>query len=170
EVVNGCVAEFGVTSVIDLGCGDGNQLSLAQYPRYLGLDRSSTAVRMCIERFRHDATKSFLCYDPAELSDPAGWLSADLALSLEVIFHLIEDDVFNDYMRRLFDSAQRFVLICCNDTVDDQRSPHERHRAFTPWVERNRPEWVLDHRLDPPADIDLMSSFFLYAKKPESDL
>ncbi|HEU4546756.1 MAG TPA: hypothetical protein VFR88_10740, partial [Microlunatus sp.] len=51
EVVNGWVRDHGVTSVLDLGCGDGNQLSLADYPRYLGLDRSPTAVRACIERF-----------------------------------------------------------------------------------------------------------------------
>jgi cyclopropane fatty-acyl-phospholipid synthase-like methyltransferase len=164
EIVNGWVAQLGVTSVIDLGCGDGNQLSLADYPRYLGLDRSSTAVRTCIERFRGDQTKSFLRYDPEGLADPAGWFRADLALSLEVIFHLVEDSVFEDYMTRLFASANRYVVICSNDTADDEQAPHERHRDFTKWIERAEPDWRLESRVEKPADVDLMSSFFLYKK------
>jgi SAM-dependent methyltransferase len=164
EIVNGWVAEHGVTSVIDLGCGDGNQLSLAKYPRYLGLDPSATAVRRCIERFRGDDTKSFFAYDPASLSDPAGWLRGDLALSMEVIFHLIEDEIFNDYMTRLFDSAERFVVVCDTATTGDERAAHERHRDFTKWVATERPQWTLDKRVDPPADVDLQSSFFLFRK------
>jgi SAM-dependent methyltransferase len=164
EIVNDWVAELGVTSVIDLGCGDGNQLSLANYPRYLGLDPSPTAVRGCIERFRGDETKSFLAYDPSTLADPAGWLRADLALSMEVIFHLIEDEIFVDYMTRLFDSAERYVVVCNNATADDERAAHEKHRDFTKWVSTERPQWTLDKRIDPPADVDLQSSFFLYRK------
>jgi SAM-dependent methyltransferase len=164
EIVNGWVAELDVTSVVDLGCGDGNQLSLAKYPRYLGLDPSATAVRTCIERFRGDATKSFIAYDPSTLSDPAGWLRGDLALSMEVIFHLIEDEIFNDYMTRLFDSAERYVVICCNDTDADERVAHERHRDFTKWIDAERPQWKLEQRVDPPADVDLQSSFFLYKR------
>ncbi|HKN98832.1 MAG TPA: class I SAM-dependent methyltransferase [Pseudonocardiaceae bacterium] len=167
EVVNRWVAELGVTSVVDLGCGDGNQLSLAKYPRYVGLDMSATAVRMCIERFRGDPTKSFLCYDPAHLADPAGWLRGDLALSMEVIFHLVEDEVFTDYMTRLFDSAERYVVICCNDTFDDEQTPHERHRDFTKWIADHRPQWHLDRRVEPPSDVDLMSSFFLYRRSAD---
>ncbi|HVV21784.1 MAG TPA: class I SAM-dependent methyltransferase [Pseudonocardiaceae bacterium] len=164
RIVNDWVADLDVRSVVDLGCGDGNQLSLADYPRYVGLDRSATAVRMCIDRFRADPTKSFLRYDPDTLSDPAGWLRADLALSMEVIFHLVEDDVFADYMTRLFDSADRYVVICSNNTDDDELVPHERHRDFTRWVEDHQPEWKLDKRIDPPAGLHLMSSFFRYRR------
>ncbi|GAA4436348.1 hypothetical protein GCM10023148_42930 [Actinokineospora soli] len=164
SIVNGWVAELGVTSVIDLGCGDGNQLSLAEYPRYLGLDRSATAIKLCIERFADDPTKSFLRYDPVTLADPAGWLRADLALSMEVIFHLVEDEVFEDYMVRLFDSAERYVVICCNADDGGELGPTERHRDFTKWVADARPDWVLEHRVDPPEDVDLISSFFLYRR------
>jgi cyclopropane fatty-acyl-phospholipid synthase-like methyltransferase len=162
--VNAWVAELGVTSGVDLGCGDGAQLGLADYPRYLGLDRSGTAVRACVARFRDDPTRSFLRYDPEDLHDPAGWLRADLALSLEVIFHLVEDEVYEDYMNRLFDSAERYVVICSNDADGGQRAPHERHRAFTAWIAANRPVWRLERRLDPPAEAGLMSSLYLYRR------
>lgn len=168
DVVNAWVREYGVESVVDYGCGDGNQLALAEYPRYLGLDRSPTAIRTCIARFRDDRTKSFLHYDPEVLSDPARWLCADLALSMEVLFHLVEDDVFEDYLRRLFGSAQRFVAICSIDTSGGEGSPHERYRRFTEWIRANSPQWQLLRRVDPPRAVDLMSSLYLYARRPEA--
>ena len=44
EVLNRFVATHSVQSVIEFGCGDGNQLALASYPWYLGYDVSATAV------------------------------------------------------------------------------------------------------------------------------
>ena len=166
EVVNGWVRVHGVTSVLDLGCGDGNQLSLADYPRYLGLDRSATAIRGCIRRYRSDPSKSFLCYDPQTLADPAGWLRADLALSMEVLFHLVEDQVFDEYLRRLFDAADRLVVICSTDIWLPQTSPHERHRPFTQWVVEHRPQWQLVSSVAPPDDAGLVSSLYLFARNP----
>jgi SAM-dependent methyltransferase len=164
SVVNGWVAELGVTSVVDLGCGDGNQLALAEYPRYLGLDRSATAVKLCIERFADDPTKSFLRYDPVTLSDAAGWLRGDMTISLEVIFHLVEDEVFEDYMVRLFDSAERYVVICSIANDGSELAPTEKHRDFTRWIADARPDWELVQRVDPPQDVRLISSFFLYRR------
>jgi SAM-dependent methyltransferase len=166
SVANRWVAELGVTSVVDLGCGDGNQLALADYPRYLGLDRSPTAIRRCIARFRGDRTKSFLCYEPDQLSDSAGWLTADLALSMEVIFHLVEDRVYEDYMRLLFASAARYVLICSNDAAGGAVAPHMCYREFTAWVGAHCPEWELLRREDPPPGLALVSSCWLYGRRP----
>ena len=164
DVVNRWVRELGVTSVVDLGCGDGQQLALAEYPRYLGIDASGTAVRRCMARFADDRTKSFLRLAPGEFADPAGWLRADLALSMEVLFHLVEREVFEDHLRLLFSSARRWVVICSNDTDGGERVAHERHRSFTPWVAEHEPGWELRERLDPPDGVDLMSSLHLYEK------
>lgn len=164
EVVNGWVAELGVTSVVDLGCGDGTQLSLADYPRYLGLDRSATAITRCVERFADDPSKSFLRYDPVTLADPAGWFRADLALSLDVIFRLVEDEVYDDYMVRLFDSAERFVAICSDTAEDSAPTPEEKHRDFTEWIGLERPDWSLDRTVAPPEDLDTETSLFLYRR------
>jgi len=169
RVVNDWVKKYSMISVVDLGCGDGNQLTLASYQRYLGLDRSATAVSSCIRRFHDDPSKSFLRYDPETTSDPAGWLRADLALSLEVIFHLVEDDIREDYLRRLFASADRFVIICSSDRSDIPQGPHEHHRAFTPWVEKNAPGWTLMERIAPPAEIRMVSELFLYGRDASTD-
>jgi hypothetical protein len=44
EFLNGFVRDQGVRSVVEFGCGDGNQLSLASYARYVCLDVSRTAL------------------------------------------------------------------------------------------------------------------------------
>ena len=88
--------------------------------------------------FAADATKRFLRSD----SVPPG-LKADLALSLDVIYHLVEDHVFDAYMRRLFESARRFVIIYSSNADQETPAEHVRHRQFTRWVEHNRPGWHL---------------------------
>lgn len=150
EVLNTFVAEHRVGSVVELGCGDGHQLSLANYPRYLGLDVAPEAIRLCREQFAGDATKSFMLYDTRSFTDPAGFVTAELAMSLDVLFHLVEDDVFDGYLRHLFGAATRFVAIYSSDAELPDPARHVRHRAFTPWVEAHAPGWRLLSRVDNP--------------------
>jgi SAM-dependent methyltransferase len=163
EVVNRWVTDHEVTSVIDLGCGDGNQLGLATYPRYLGIDVSPTAIKRCVELFGSDQTKSFVAYDPTAWHDPAGWFRADLALSMEVIFHLVEDEVRDAYLRQLFASAERFVVICAYD-ADRPAAAHERYLKFTPWIAQHAPEWTLAEHVPHPAGLEILSDLYLYRR------
>jgi len=145
EVLNAFVKEQNIQSVIEFGCGDGNQLSLADYPKYIGLDVSKTAIRRCIERFKTNETMSFFLYDPDCFMDAAACLKCDLALSLDVVYHLIEDNSVETYFRHLFLSADRFVIVYSSDTETNSplQSAHVRHRRFTEWVERYHPDWAL---------------------------
>jgi hypothetical protein len=137
--LNRFVADNAMRTVVEFGCGDGNQLRLARYPSYLGLDVSRTAIKRCAELFHDDATKSFVFYDPALFEDRAGFLRADLALSLDVVYHLVEDDVFDRHLRQLTEAAERYVVVYASD--DDRRvaAPHVRHRRFTEWIEEQAP-------------------------------
>lgn len=139
-VLNDLVRSAGVQSVLELGCGDGAQLALASYPSYLGVDVSPAAVSMCSSRFADDRTKSFITLDSFHQDNP----TADLSLSLDVIYHLVEDRVFEDYMRDLFGAAKRLVAIYSSnsDAIADP-APHVRHRAFTEWVLHNMTGWRL---------------------------
>jgi SAM-dependent methyltransferase len=131
EVLSKFVSEHSVRSVIEFGCGDGNQLSLSNYPGYLGVDVSPTAVSRCRELFSEDATKEFLV-----LGDYRGE-RAELALSLDVIFHLVEDEVYEEYMHTLFVAAKRFVIVYASNTDETPKGEagHVRHRRFTDWVD-----------------------------------
>jgi hypothetical protein len=137
RVVNDFVRENSITSIIEYGCGDGNQLRSADYPRYLGFDVSPAAVSKCQQIFAQDPTKQFRL-----ISQYAGE-TAELTLSLDVIYHLVEDDVFDSYMCRLFDSATRFVMIYSSNELLEDEAKHVRHRRFTNWVENNRTRWTL---------------------------
>jgi SAM-dependent methyltransferase len=144
EVLNGLVREHGIRSVIEFGCGDGNQLTLAQYPSYTGYDVSETALTRCRTRFAGDATKRF-----RPMRDYDGE-QAELALSLDVVYHLVEDEVFETYMRTLFAASTRFVVVLASDRDDIPMAPadHVRHRQWTPWVARNMPEWQLARHVE----------------------
>jgi hypothetical protein len=166
EILNGFVAEHDVTSVIEFGCGDGNQLKLAEYPTYLGVDISVNAVERCSDLFRGDLSKQFLTTDEYRAE------RAEMALSLDVIYHLVEDEVFESYMNRLFDAAERFVVIYSSnhDAPPGPRDPHVRHRRFTEWVEAHQPAWRLLAHIPnryPSADDPFNGSFadfHLYAR------
>jgi hypothetical protein len=136
EVINGIVSERGISTVIEYGCGDGNQLTLAKYPSYIGFDVSPKAIKLCRTMFKGDHSKVFKL-----VSDYAGEKAA-LTLSLDVIYHLVEDEVYQQYMQTLFDSAERMVIVYSSD-FEAPQDRHERRRKFTTWVEANRPDWKL---------------------------
>lgn len=171
SVVNEVVREFAVASVIEFGCGDGNQLSLAIYPRYLGLDVSATAVKSCISRFMKDDTKSFLLYKQDCFADVAGFLRSDLALSIDVLYHLVEDSVYETYLAHLFGSADRYVIVYSSNLVSDGSEAHVKHRVVTSDIERMFGNtWKL-HRTVPNAfpaslgeEVGSSAQFFLYVR------
>jgi SAM-dependent methyltransferase len=138
-ILNGFVENNKITTVVEYGCGDGNQLKLANYPFYLGFDVSPRAISLCKDAFFTDKTKTFKL-----MSEYAGE-RAQLTLSLDVIYHLVEDDVFADYMERLFDSSTEFVIIYSSNTDENQlfTPDHITHRKFTNWIERERAQWRL---------------------------
>jgi hypothetical protein len=141
EVINNWVRELGIQSVIEFGCGDGNQLSLAHYPRYVGYDVSRTAVEMCRRKFQGDPSKQFKTLDEYRGE------TAELAMSLDVIYHLIENDVFEDYMKRLFNAATRYVIIYSSDQSVAADAAHVQQRRFTPWIDSNLTGWKLESRM-----------------------
>jgi len=154
QVLNGFVAEHCVQSVVEFGCGDGSQLTLAQYPRYLGLDVSRTSILRCAEHFASDPTKSFILYDPECFYDRAGLLQADLAISLDVIYHLVEDRVFSTYMAHLTQSARRYLIVYSSNKEGGESEPHVRHRQFTSWLGAHAPQWSLVEHLPNPYPFD----------------
>ncbi len=143
EILNSFVSDYGVTSVIEYGCGDGSQLSLAQYSNYIGFDVSPEALSNCLKKFEDDDTKTF------NLMESYSGETADLTLSLDVIYHLVESDVFEDYMGKLFNSSTRYVIIYSSNSDDNPEgtAAHVRHRHFSKWITDNKKDWKLLERI-----------------------
>lgn len=71
-------------------------------------------------------------------------ITCDLSLSLDVIFHLIEDKVFEEYMASLFSTSEKYVIIYSSNEDNMEKSlEHVKHRKFTNWIEENKKEWAL---------------------------
>jgi hypothetical protein len=171
EILNDFVSKCNIQTVIEFGCGDGNQLTLASYPKYIGLDISKTVIKKCIEKFCRDRTKSFFLYDQDCFADNGKIFTADLALSLDVLYHLIEKPVYEIYLLNLFDSAVRYVVIYSPDR-DAEVATHESHRRFTKDVERLISGWelfdVIENRYQPSAEVMeevSQANFYFYKRK-----
>lgn len=133
EVLNSFVQKKNIKNVIELGCGDGNQLKLASYENYTGFDVSEEAITICRTKFKDDHSKCF--YNNSFISKCR--FEAELVLSLDVIFHLTEDKIYEAYMQNLFELSQKYVMIYSSN-FDKRIAPHVRCRTFTNWVKINQ--------------------------------
>ncbi|MBE0596242.1 MAG: class I SAM-dependent methyltransferase [Desulfuromonadales bacterium] len=161
DVLNDFVRRNNIRNVIEFGCGDGNQLQLAAYDAYLGFDVSLTAIEKCRNLFAHDSTKTF-----KPINEYSGE-KAQLALSLDVIYHLVEDSVFEEYMSLLFGSSEEFIIIYSND-IDGglgETKPHVRFRKFSTWVGQHALGWELKQKISNRFPEASTADFFIYEKK-----
>ncbi|MDO8657397.1 MAG: hypothetical protein Q7K55_01555 [Candidatus Levybacteria bacterium] len=142
KIINDFIGKNRVKSILEFGCGDGNQLSLFKVKKYIGLDISRHIIKKCSEKMFTDKTKSFFLYDPKCFIDNQSLFKSDLTLSLEIIFHIIEGDIFNLHMEHLFNSSNKYVIIYSSNKNSAQKY-HVRHRNFTDWVSKNKPNWKL---------------------------
>lgn len=140
KIINKFIEDEGIERVIEFGCGDGNQISMLCVKNYIGIDISPTIIEKCKNKFKDDASKVFLTNEKY-LEIP---FKGMLALSLDVIFHLIEDDVFEKYISMLFDAAERYCIIyACDEDWLENDVTHVRRRKFTTWIADNLKDWRL---------------------------
>ena len=141
DYINTFVKNNEIRSVLEFGCGDGHQLALANYPDYVGLDVSETAIEKCRTLFALDTHKRFYRV-------PTLWpLTAELSLSLDVIYHLTENSVYSQHLKDVFGSATRFVILYTSDSdvVDPSlvSAEHVKHRPVCRDVTAGFPEWLM---------------------------
>lgn len=138
EVINSFLKNNEIELAIEFGCGDGNQLSLIKYKKYIGVDVSKEAIKICKNKFKGDETKDFVHIDNYKPK------LANLSLSLDVIFHLVEDSVFEMYMWELFNASKKFVIIYSSNFESQETvARHVKHRKFSDWISNNVEEYKL---------------------------
>lgn len=166
DILNEFVSKNNIKSVIELGCGDGNQLKYFQFPTYIGIDISSDAIEICKKSFQNDKSKSFIL--DSELSNQR----AELAISLDVLYHLIEVDIYNNYLAKIFNLSDKYVILYAyNSDSKENYGPHVKPRKFTDWVEQNRPDFKLTKHIPnkyPPVtgkeDTTSFADFYIFEK------
>jgi SAM-dependent methyltransferase len=140
RIVNGLIEDFRIQSLIDLGCGDGNLLSMIKVPKYTGVDVSATIINRHRGQYADDKNKTF--YSTAERDNYIN-KNYDVSLSMDVIFHLSEDDVFKHYIEDLFSLSSRIVIIYSSNHESYTKWVGYRHRNFTHFVAAHKPEFQL---------------------------
>ncbi|OIQ35924.1 MAG: hypothetical protein BM555_03690, partial [Crocinitomix sp. MedPE-SWsnd] len=99
--------------------------------------------------------------------------SAQLSLSLDVIYHLVEDKVFESYMTQLFNCSTSFVIIYASNEKDDGTfASHVKPRKFTDWVDENQPNFELQEKIpnkyqftEGDEESTSFADFYIYKKK-----
>ncbi len=124
DILNNFVRKENIKSVIEFGCGDGLQLLLSDYQEYLGVDISNEALKKCRERINKE-NYSFIHLD--EYNNE----KKELSLSLEVIFHLIDDKEYNEHINYIFNAAEKWVIIFSSNIDMETKNKHVKHRMFT---------------------------------------
>ena len=81
-------------------CGDGNNLKLyTKIPEYKGLDVSETVIAARKEEWAGRPSRTFALVD-AEAGPPRG-LVADMGMSLDVLYHVVEITLWKQYLENL---------------------------------------------------------------------
>jgi SAM-dependent methyltransferase len=136
EIINDFVEKNNINTVLEFGCGDGNQLTLANYHIYKGIDISEAAINICKNTFQNDLSKVFLTEHDGT--------KAELVLSLDVLFHIIDEKELHEYIFNLFRYATKYVIIYACDEIPNYDCPkHFKPKPFTNWINKNIMGWKL---------------------------
>ena len=143
DVINDFIKKNQIKTLIDYGVGDGNQLKLINTENltYTGIDVSEFIISKCKEDFKDDKTKLFIHVDDIDND-----LKADLVLSCDVIYHLIEDHVYKEYMNNLFSMSKKYVIIYAPN-INYNEAVHVKKCEFIDYIFDNFPNFNLIKRI-----------------------
>jgi hypothetical protein len=125
-----------IDTIVEYGCGDGFCASLINVKRYIGFDISDTAISFAKDRCAKLKSHTFFNYSNLSFDETAYIVKTQavsndiLNLSMDVIFHLVEDEIFEKYVRTLSYSPAKYTLILSSDH-DGCTYGHYRDRSYS---------------------------------------
>jgi hypothetical protein len=168
EILNKFTSEHKIESLIDYGVGDGNQLTIFELKniQYYGLDVSETIINKLKKIYKNDKNKNFEIIKDRYIS-----LQADLVISFDVLYHLIDDNIYMNYLHNLFTMSKKYVIIYSSN-FDNRKCEHVLHRQFKKDVEKFFPNYKLInfYKQKYPAKKEITnntsySDFFIFEKQ-----
>lgn len=139
--VNQLCASHNIDFVGEIGCGDGYVASLLDVPWYVGYDISPRAVAIARKVNAATPHKRF------EVINSAPSIAmAEVMLSMDVAYHLIEDQVLDDHLADLGRHSDRLVLIYGTDHEARTRASHVLHRNVSGRFLQINEGWEMVHR------------------------
>ena len=114
--------------LLDAGCGKGwltDALSTVGHD-VTGIDCSPTAIEICRKHRQGTFAEAAL----HEFSDPAGF---DAAISLDVMFHILDDDVWQRSLRNLAANLRSGGLLVLSDTDVEEQTTSGNYIVYRPF-------------------------------------
>ena len=158
EFINKFVIDHNCKNVIEFGSGDGNQMSYFNVPQYTGVDISEHIINSCKQKYKHLINKKFVTYDEYYKTSP----DFDLSLSLDVIYHLVDDNIYEKYMNDLFNSTKKYIIIYSTNVNETYNGSHIYNHKFTDYIDLNFPLANLLHHEPNPYPKLSGADFFVY--------
>ena len=125
DFINQFILENKIKSLLEYGCGDCNQLSMIECDRIIGVDVSETAIDICKTILPES---KFISLESEKFPKE----KTDLLLSLDVIYHLIEDNVYDKYISNIIKHGSEYLIIySANFESNSKFAKHVRPRKFT---------------------------------------
>ena len=159
DIVNSLINKLNIKKISDYGCGDGNQISLFEgFKEYHGYDISPYIVGKCTEKYKN-RTDMYFHYDKNELP------KSDLSLSLDVIYHIMDDNVLENYLTFMFNNSDKYVLIFSSNHDDNEENKARDimvHRIITDIIKRIIKNFELVEVID--NNLKTSAKFLLYKR------
>ena len=121
KFINDFIDTNEINSLLEYGCGDGNQLSLIKCKKIFAFDISEKALSLCKQRVNCETFSKF--EDIKEVPE--------LILSLDVIYHLVNDIDYNGYMANLVGLGAKYLIVYSPNEEMEGMAAHVRPRNFT---------------------------------------
>ena len=167
DYINDFIKKNSITTVLDMGVGDGEFTRRIDVLDYRGIDVSTHAIQHC----KNLQDKGFINPNYTFGKLP---IKKELGLSLDVMYHLIENEVYWDYLHDLFENSSKYVIIYAYEHNDGKTWAHVKPRWFTEDIQHVFPNWELVglhyplYRWDKNnPDYTTKSRFYIYKNKDE---
>ena len=104
-IINEFIEKNNIEQILEFGCGDCYQASLININDYVGFDVSETIVKKCTNNYtkKHRNFFAFEHFDKIK--------KVECTMSLDVTYHIIEKDIYEDYVLNLFKKSNKYVIL-----------------------------------------------------------
>lgn len=156
--INKIIPEYGIKTINELGVGDGNMLSHYKgFENFIGYDVSHSVIERC--------KKIFSDRDDLIFTNDINYLiPADLTMSIDVSYHIINDDLFKNHLDMLYNMSDKYILIYSTNKDEGDGTAHVFHRKVADIFNKNYNVNLIDKQCNPNGSYSALC-FYLYEKK-----
>jgi len=137
KIINDRIKKWNIKTIQDFGCGDGSlfdQLYLNAI-EYTGYDVSDFLISN-LKNTENDLIhfKNYNEYNAKK---------SDLVLSIDVIFHLVEDNVYRKYIEDIQAATGKYLIVYSSNRSDlGEFGNHIKHREYTKDIQMDFEEFI----------------------------